>query len=171
MKEHSHDSGCSTPHREGKINRKHDSGQDTKAGARQETARQVQTLMLSLKPLTRSRSVAGAHTETPIHCHRSCRFNTQELAQMLDSLVRVPFQQFLALCAPAAFPLKLLPFLRLHLQIGSRHCHGGPLPCHRKLTSQKLERLVAKSDQQFIRNHQEHNRMWKEKGVRVWCVM
>ena len=44
---------------------------------------------------------------------------------------------------------------------GSRHCHGRPIPYHRKLIGQKYERLVAKSDQQFIMNLQEHNRSWK----------
>ena len=53
----------------------------------------------------------------------------------------------------------------------TRHCHGGSIPYHRKRTGQKLGRLVTKSDQQFIRNHQEHNRRRKEREVRVWYVM
>ena len=32
---------------------------------------------------------------------------------------------------------------------------------HRKLISQKHERLVARGEQQFIMNQQEHNRSWK----------
>ena len=45
----------------------------------------------------------------------------------------------------------------------NRLCSGDRWkPFHRKLIGEKHERLVAKSDQQFIMNHQEHNRR------RVW---
>ena len=41
------------------------------------------------------------------------------------------------------------------------HCDCGPPPYHRKLIGQKHERLVATGHQQFIMNHQGHNRSWK----------
>ena len=67
-------------------------------------------------------------------------------------------------------PWKWWPFLslsRIEPQFSvTRHCYGGPIPYHRKLTGQKLERLVAKGDQYFIINHQEHNRSWK-----VWNLI
>ena len=48
----------------------------------------------------------------------------------------------------------------------TRHCHGWAMPYHRKPIGQKLERLVVIGDQQFIMNHEEHNRSWK-----VWKLI
>ena len=58
-------------------------------------------------------------------------------------------------------------------------CRGGSIPCRRKLIGQTLEAQVAKSDLQFITNHQEHNRKGTdvcvrvvsacEKNLYVWC--
>ena len=38
-------------------------------------------------------------------------------------------------------------------------CHAASLRCDSRFYL--ISRLVAKGDQQFIRNHQEHNRSWK----------
>ena len=51
-------------------------------------------------------------------------------------------------------------------------CDGGPIPDRRKLTSQKVEKFVAKVDQLFCMNYREHNSSWKgtkECSV-VWVV-
>ena len=68
-------------------------------------------------------------------------------------------------------PWKWWPFLSSLSRIEpsfsvTRHCHGRSIPSHQKLIGQKLERLVAKSDQYFIMNLQEVNRNWK-----VWNLI
>ena len=75
------------------------------------------------------------------------------------------------ICAPAVFLIRGSRFSDSLSRIEPkfsviRHCHGRSIPYHRKLTGQKLERLVANGDQYFIMNHQEHNRSWK-----VWNLI
>ena len=43
------------------------------------------------------------------------------------------------------------------------HCLGGPVPYHRKMTGQQLDRLVAKSDHHFTTHHHEQNPSWKRR--------
>ena len=71
---------------------------------------------------------------------------TTSLLRLLPSLEVVAVSQA---APPESNPNSLLPC----------HCHGGPISHHRKLTGQKLERLVAKGDQQFIMNHQKQNKL------------
>ena len=86
-------------------------------------------------------------------------------------LVTTSLCQDWVIYAPAAFLRSgsrfSAPLSRIEPQFSvTHHCHGRPIPYHRKLIGQILERLVAKSDQYFIMNHQEHNRSWK-----VWNLI
>ena len=60
-------------------------------------------------------------------------------------------------------PVSRLGHLRLPWAPVVTDCLGGPLPYHRKLTGQQLERLIASP---FIMKHHEHNRT--EGSVCVW---
>ena len=96
---------------------------------------------------------------------------TRHGCPVLLFLVITSLCQDLVIYAPAAFLRSGSrfsgPLSRIEPQFSvTRQCHGRPIPYHRKLIGQKIERLVAKSDQYFIMNHQEHNRSWK-----VWNLI
>ena len=117
-----------------------------------------------------------------IHCHCACQFHNAHVQDRLSSaeiqlralhdinfnirnlsyrlaLQLIVVQRFANFTrSNQYFPVSGLGNLRLPWPPVAKDWHGGLVPYHRKVISQQLGRLVARSDQQLVTNHHEHNR-------------